>query len=63
MSPKEPFVALGVAAVWGMYGAFYFVTSGKKKGKTSFCQLIRCYHTPRSCDRMRTAGLGFSLLK
>ena len=36
MSPKEPFVALGVAAVWGIYGAFYFVTSGKKKGKTSF---------------------------
>ena len=36
MSPKEPFIALGVAAVWGIYGAFYFVTSGKKKGKTSF---------------------------
>jgi APA family basic amino acid/polyamine antiporter len=36
MSPKEPFVALGVAAVWGIYGAFYFVTSGKKKGRTSF---------------------------
>ncbi|HEY2759558.1 MAG TPA: hypothetical protein VGI75_02405 [Pirellulales bacterium] len=36
MSPKEPFFALGVAAVWGIYGAFYFVFSGKKKGKTSF---------------------------
>jgi hypothetical protein len=36
MSPKEPFIALGVAVVWGIYGAFYFVTSGKKKGKTSF---------------------------
>jgi basic amino acid/polyamine antiporter, APA family len=36
MSPKEPFVALGVSAVWGIYGAIYFVLSGKKKGKTSF---------------------------
>jgi amino acid transporter len=33
MSPKEPFVALGIAAVWGIYGAFYFVRSSKKKGR------------------------------
>ncbi len=36
MSPKEPLYALGVAVVWGVYGAIYFVMSGKKKGKTSF---------------------------
>ncbi len=36
MSPIEPRWALGVAAVWGVYGAVYFVMSGKKKGKTSF---------------------------
>ena len=36
MSKLEPFIALGVAGVWGIYGAFYFLTSGKKKGKTSF---------------------------
>jgi amino acid transporter len=36
MSKLEPFIALAVAGVWGIYGAFYFVTSGKKKGKTSF---------------------------
>src|SRR5262249_310809 len=36
MNKLEPFIALGVAAVWGIYGAIYFVVSGKKKGKTSF---------------------------
>jgi len=33
MSWKEPFIALGVAALWGGYGAIYFVTNSKKKGK------------------------------
>jgi amino acid transporter len=33
MSPKEPYIALGVAAVWGIYGALHFVTGSKKKGK------------------------------
>ena len=31
----EPYVALGVAAVWGIYGAIYFTVAGKKKGKTT----------------------------
>jgi APA family basic amino acid/polyamine antiporter len=31
----EPFTALGVALVWGIYGAIYFVTSSKKKGRTT----------------------------
>ena len=31
----EPYVALGVAAVWGIYGAIYFTVVGKKKGKTT----------------------------
>jgi basic amino acid/polyamine antiporter, APA family len=30
---KEPLLALGISAVWGIYGAFYFVLSSKKKGK------------------------------
>ncbi len=30
---KEPLLALGISAVWGAYGAFYFVYSSKKKGK------------------------------
>ena len=34
MSWKEPYVALGIAAVWGIYGAFYFHTSSKKKAKS-----------------------------
>jgi amino acid transporter len=33
MSWKEPFVALGFAAVWGVYGAVYFLKSSKAKGK------------------------------
>jgi amino acid transporter len=33
MSWKEPYVALGIAAVWGIYGAFYFHMSSRKKAK------------------------------
>ena len=33
MSWKEPYFALGVVAVWGVYGALYFAKSSKKKGK------------------------------
>jgi APA family basic amino acid/polyamine antiporter len=38
MSVKEPYIALGVAAVWGLYGAFYFITGSKKKDKPMFVQ-------------------------
>jgi basic amino acid/polyamine antiporter, APA family len=34
MSWKEPYVALGVAAVWGIYGAIYFISGSKKSGKS-----------------------------
>ncbi len=34
MSWKEPFIALGVAGVWGLYGAFYFIKSSKTKGRS-----------------------------
>jgi amino acid transporter len=33
MSWKESYLALGIAAVWGAYGAVYFARSSKKKGK------------------------------
>ena len=33
MSWKEPFIALGVCGVWGIYGAVYFLKSSKAKGK------------------------------
>jgi basic amino acid/polyamine antiporter, APA family len=33
MSFKEPYLALGIAAVWGLYGAFYFMGASKKKAK------------------------------
>jgi amino acid transporter len=31
----EPFLALGIAAVWAIYGGIYFVSTSKKKGKTT----------------------------
>jgi APA family basic amino acid/polyamine antiporter len=31
---KEPLLALGISAVWGIYGAIYFIKSSKKKGKS-----------------------------
>lgn len=30
---KEPLLALGISAVWGIYGAIYFLKSSKVKGK------------------------------
>lgn len=33
MSKKEPFIALGVAAAWGIYGAIYFSMRSKKIGR------------------------------
>lgn len=33
MSWKEPFIALGICAVWGIYGALYFLKVSKAKGK------------------------------
>ncbi len=33
MSWKEPYIALGVCAVWGIYGAVYFLKSSKANGK------------------------------
>jgi APA family basic amino acid/polyamine antiporter len=31
---KEPLLALGISAVWGIYGAIYFIRSSKKSGKS-----------------------------
>jgi APA family basic amino acid/polyamine antiporter len=31
----EPFIALGIAGVWAIYGGIYFVTNSKKKGRTT----------------------------
>ncbi|HTP64735.1 MAG TPA: APC family permease, partial [Geobacteraceae bacterium] len=33
MSWKEPYIALGVCAVWGIYGAVYFLKTSKARGK------------------------------
>ena len=34
MSVKEPFIALGVCAAWGVYGAIYFAWNSQKKGRS-----------------------------
>ena len=34
MSWKESYLALGIAAIWGIYGAIYFVVGSKKKGRS-----------------------------
>jgi amino acid transporter len=31
---KEPLLALGISALWGIYGAIYFIRSSKAKGKS-----------------------------
>jgi basic amino acid/polyamine antiporter, APA family len=36
MSKKEPLIALGFAAVWGIYGLIYFLMRSKKTGKEVF---------------------------
>jgi len=36
MSVKEPYIALGVAAVWGIYGVIYFKGKSKALGKEVF---------------------------
>lgn len=36
MSIKEPFIALGVCGLWGVWGAVYFVRSSKAKAKPVF---------------------------
>ena len=35
---KEPLLALGIAAVWGIYGGIYFLHSSKKTGRTTLIQ-------------------------
>jgi amino acid transporter len=33
MSVKEPFIALGICAMWGIYGGIFFLRSSKKSSK------------------------------
>jgi hypothetical protein len=36
MSVKEPYIALGACLLWGLYGAYYFVTASRKRAKPLF---------------------------
>src|SRR2546430_13566839 len=36
MSPKEPYVALGIVLLWGIYGFIYFKRSSAKRGRPIF---------------------------
>ena len=38
MSVKEPFIALGIVAVWGIYGAYYFSRSSKTSKKPIYTE-------------------------
>jgi len=35
---KEPYIALGIAGVWGIYGALHFLTKSKSEGKAVLLQ-------------------------
>jgi amino acid transporter len=48
MSKKEPFIALGIAAVWGIYGAFYFIRSSRTKGKSIMVSAPPASTTPKT---------------
>src|SRR5260370_7084335 len=37
----EPLLALGIAAVWGIYGGFYFLNSGKGAGRAALPEYLR----------------------
>jgi basic amino acid/polyamine antiporter, APA family len=39
MSWKEPYFALGISAVWGIYGAYFFTIGSKRKEKSVFVQV------------------------
>jgi amino acid transporter len=34
-TPKEPLLAFGIAVVWAIYGGFYFLSTSRKKGRTT----------------------------
>jgi amino acid transporter len=36
MSVKEPYIALGICAIWGIYGGIYFLRASKKGSKPVF---------------------------
>jgi hypothetical protein len=38
MSWKEPYIALAVCGIWGIYGAVFFARSSKAKGKAVFAE-------------------------
>jgi amino acid transporter len=40
MSFKEPYIALGIAALWGIYGAIFFLGASKKKSKSVLIESI-----------------------
>ena len=38
MSIKEPYIALGICGVWGIYGGMYFLRASKSKGKPVYAE-------------------------
>jgi basic amino acid/polyamine antiporter, APA family len=46
MSVKEPYIALGVCAMWGIYGGIYFLRSSKAKSKSVYAEKQAAAQTP-----------------
>jgi amino acid transporter len=36
MSAKEPYIALGIVALWGIYGLYYFTSTSKAQGRAVY---------------------------
>jgi amino acid transporter len=36
MSAKEPYIALGFVALWGIYGVYYFMSTSKTQGRAAY---------------------------
>ena len=54
----EPLAALGISAVWGLYGAYYFIKTSKSKGKSILLEAKRTSRRRRN-SRLYT---GWTLL-
>ncbi len=59
---KEPLLALGISAVWGIYGAIYFLRSSKAKGKAILLDVQVARSRGSSTELQPLGGIRCSLL-
>jgi basic amino acid/polyamine antiporter, APA family len=58
---KEPLLALGISAVWGIYGAIYFLRSSKAKGKAVLLTSKNSLSKPHINRTQPLGGISFSI--